>query len=105
MAYTSTTEHVPDPLPPLSTSAAGSKLPDLVPLAGIREQATLHFSPAFWGLLLPITVNERVSDIWRSYFTQALLPATGAVTAVAAPWVTRVSTVNSFEQTNASLFL
>ena len=28
---------------------------------------------AFWGLLLPVTVHGRVSDIWRAYLTQKLL--------------------------------
>lgn len=36
-------------------------------------------------MLLPVTVHERVSDIWRSYFTQALLPSVGAVVAFAQP--------------------
>ena len=43
-------------------------------LAPYNAQATLHFYEAFWGLYLPITVPGRVSDIWRSYFTQALFP-------------------------------
>lgn len=55
-----------------------------------KRQATLHFPPAYWGMLLPVTVHGRVSDIWRSYFTQALLPSTGAVTAFAPPWVEQV---------------
>ncbi|CAB9496050.1 Protein of unknown function, DUF288 [Seminavis robusta] len=38
-----------------------------------NAQATLHFPVAFWGLYLPITVNGRVSDIWRSYIVQRLL--------------------------------
>ena len=37
-----------------------------------NAQATLHFKPGFWALLLPITVHGRVSDIWRSYFAQRL---------------------------------
>ena len=37
-----------------------------------NAQATLHFSSSFFGLLLPVAVNSRVSDIWRSYFTQRL---------------------------------
>ena len=37
-----------------------------------NAQATLHFSSGFFGLFLPVTVNSRVSDIWRSYFTQRL---------------------------------
>ena len=35
-----------------------------------NAQASLHFYDAFWGLYLPVTVAGRVSDIWRSYFTQ-----------------------------------
>lgn len=52
-----------------------------------NAQATLHFPPAFWGMLLPVTVHGRVSDIWRSYFTQTLLPSTGSVVAFAKSWV------------------
>jgi hypothetical protein len=54
-----------------------------------NAQATLHFYRAFWGLLLPITVHGRVSDIWRSYFVQRLFWETGDVLAFAAPWVTQ----------------
>ncbi|CAM9705879.1 unnamed protein product [Ectocarpus sp. 4 AP-2014] len=54
-----------------------------------NAKATLHFPVAFWGMLLPVTVHERVSDIWRSYFTQTLLPSAGAVVGFAPPWVTR----------------
>ncbi|CAN0517825.1 unnamed protein product, partial [Laminaria digitata] len=35
-------------------------------------------------------VHGRVSDIWRSYFTQALLPLTGALVAFAPAWVEQV---------------
>jgi len=42
-------------------------------MAPYNAQATLHLSPSFLGLLLPITVKGRVSDIWRSYFTQRTL--------------------------------
>ena len=49
--------------------------PLLVPkqvLTPYNAQATLHFKKSFWGLLLPCTVHGRVSDIWRSYFSQRL---------------------------------
>ena len=49
--------------------------PLLVPrrvLTPYNAQATLHFKKSFWGLLLPITVHGRVSDIWRSYFAQRI---------------------------------
>lgn len=38
-----------------------------------NAQSTLFNYNAFWGLLLPMTVHGRVSDIWRSYFTQRIL--------------------------------
>ena len=38
-----------------------------------NAQATLWKEKAFWGLLLPITVHGRVSDIWRSYMTQTII--------------------------------
>jgi len=37
-----------------------------------NAQATLWKRQAFWGLLLPITVHGRVSDIWRSYVVQTI---------------------------------
>ncbi|CAF4401981.1 unnamed protein product [Rotaria sp. Silwood2] len=33
-------------------------------------KATLHLHPALWALLLPVTVDRRVSDIWRSCIMQ-----------------------------------
>lgn len=38
-----------------------------------NSQNTLIHKNAFWALLLPITVPFRVTDIWRSYWTQRLL--------------------------------
>ena len=40
--------------------------------APYNAQATLHTYAAFWALLLPASVNGRVSDIWRGYFAQRL---------------------------------
>ena len=37
-----------------------------------NAQATMFFQSGFWSLFLPVTVAGRVSDIWRSYFSQAL---------------------------------
>ena len=37
-----------------------------------NAQATLHFLSSFFGLFLPVTVNSRVSDIWRGYLAQRL---------------------------------
>jgi STELLO glycosyltransferases len=41
--------------------------------APFNAQATLWLQKSFWGLMLPITVHGRVSDIWRSYIVQRLL--------------------------------
>jgi len=48
-----------------------------------NAQATVHLYDAFWGLLLPVTVHGRVSDIWRAYLTQKLLWDVGQVVAFA----------------------
>lgn len=52
-----------------------------------NAQATVHLREAFWGLLLPVTVHGRVSDIWRAYLTQKLLWDIGQVVAFAPPHV------------------
>ena len=36
-------------------------------------QNTLHLYDSFWGLVLPPSGTLRVTDIWRSFFTQRLL--------------------------------
>ena len=46
-------------------------------LTPYNAQATLHMKVGFFALLLPIAVDERVSDIWRSYFAQRLFWDTG----------------------------
>ena len=46
-------------------------------LTPYNAQATLHLKAGFFALLLPITVDSRVSDIWRSYFAQRLFWDTG----------------------------
>ncbi len=40
--------------------------------APYNAQATAHLYEAFWGLLLPKTLSQPVSDIWRSYIAQSL---------------------------------
>merc|ERR1719449_503298 len=40
--------------------------------APYNAQATVHLYDAFWALLLPVTVNGRVSDIWRAYLSSKL---------------------------------
>lgn len=38
-----------------------------------NSQNTLFHKTAFWGLLLPTTVTDRATDIFRSYWTQRLM--------------------------------
>jgi len=54
-----------------------------------NAQAVLFRSPAFWGMMLPITVSPRVSDIWRSYITMCLMWKIGYYVAFTAPMVTQ----------------
>ncbi len=41
--------------------------------APFNAQATLWMQNTFWGLLLPISVHGRVTDIWRSYIAERLM--------------------------------
>ncbi|CAJ1408489.1 unnamed protein product [Effrenium voratum] len=52
-----------------------------------NAQATVHLYESFWGLLLPVTVHGRVSDIWRAYLTQKLLWDVGQVVSFVPPHV------------------
>ena len=54
-----------------------------------NAQATLHTKPAFWATLLPFTVPGRVSDIWRSYFSEALFREIGLQVVFAPPRVSQ----------------
>jgi hypothetical protein len=58
------------------SSKAILKIPQNI-VTPYNAQATLHFYDAFWALYLPVTVAGRVSDIWRSYFTQSLFSSLG----------------------------
>eukprot|EP00906_Rhabdomonas_costata_P020517 RCo029880 len=63
-----------------------------------NAQATLHFYEALWGMLLPITVHGRVSDIWRSYVVQRLLWDIGDGSGVVfrPPWVTQIRNAHNY---------
>ena len=73
-------------LPPKSSSG----------MAPYNAQATLHFHKAFWGMLLPVTVHGRVSDIWRSYFAQALFAEVELAVAFASPWVNQYRNAHNY---------
>jgi hypothetical protein len=51
-------------------------LPLLMPshvYAPFNSLATLHSYSALWSILLPTTVHDKISDIWRGYVAQRLL--------------------------------
>jgi len=71
---------LPDGLPKDMAIPPGVLLP-------YNAQATAHLYDAFWGLLLPVTVHGRVSDIWRAYLTQKLLWDIGQVVSFSPAYV------------------
>lgn len=54
-----------------------------------NTQNTLFYYDAFWGLLVPISVSFRVSDIWRGYWMQRLLWDLGGHLCFIAPTATQ----------------
>jgi len=58
-------------------------------LSPYNAMSTLVTKPAFWSLLLPISVHSSVSDIWRSYIAQRLLWDAGLQIAFTPPLVDR----------------
>lgn len=75
------------------------QLPVMVP-KGVRTpfnaQACLWTQNSFWGMLLPITVHGRVSDIWRSYFAQRLMDDIGQVVVFQPPAVIQERNAHSY---------
>eukprot|EP01065_Artemidia_motanka_P022898 TRINITY_DN2715_c0_g1_i13.p1 TRINITY_DN2715_c0_g1~~TRINITY_DN2715_c0_g1_i13.p1 ORF type:complete len:506 (+),score=117.52 TRINITY_DN2715_c0_g1_i13:63-1580(+) len=65
-------------------------------MAPYNAQACLFRTDALWSLLLPVTVHGRVSDIWRSYFTQRILWWAGLRIAFAAPFVTQYRNAHNY---------
>merc|ERR1712126_189026 len=61
-----------------------------------NAQATIHSKEAFFGLILPISVHGRVSDIWRSYFTQRLMWLAGASLAFMPPLVKQERNIHDY---------
>ncbi|KAL3848583.1 hypothetical protein ACJMK2_019433 [Sinanodonta woodiana] len=74
-----------------------SHLPVVLPAgvyAPFNAQATLWMEPAFKYLALPISVHGRVSDIWRSYFTEFFLYRENMRLAFVPPYVTQYRNVH-----------
>jgi len=71
-----------------------------------NNQATLHMYASFFGLHLPITINEYLADIWRGYFTQGLLWKLGITVAIQKPFTVRkqkfVEKMDSLSEYNAN---
>eukprot|EP00941_MAST-03F_sp_MAST-3F-sp1_P004448 g4448.t1 len=65
-------------------------------LSPFNAQATIFKRSAFWGLLLPVSVTGRVSDIWRAYSTTRLLWDVGQQIAFASPWVQQCRTPHNY---------
>jgi STELLO glycosyltransferases len=80
------------PLPMTFDQDTATSAPLIVPshtFAPYNAQATIHTTQAHWALLLPITVPGRVSDIWRSYFAQAIFRHLNLQIAFVPPRVTQ----------------
>ncbi|XP_060071688.1 uncharacterized protein LOC132551553 [Ylistrum balloti] len=74
--------------------------------APFNAQATLWLPPAFPYLALPISVNGRVSDIWRSYIAQFFLHRKDIRLAFSPPYVTQERNAhNILKDFNAELDL
>ena len=65
-------------------------------MAPFNAQALLVARAAFWGLLLPVSVNGRVSDIWRSYSWQRLMWNAELGLAFSSPLIKQVRNVHSY---------
>ena len=60
-----------------------------------NAQATLHYS--LWGMLLPVSVHGRVSDIWRSYIMQRLMHDVGQVVGYISPFVKQERNAHNYQ--------
>jgi hypothetical protein len=84
---------------PFTFDSSPKALKLLVPMdsyAPYNAQATTHMYDAFWGLLLPHTVPGRVTDIWRSYFTQRIMHDLNLALVYAPPLVTHTRTPHNY---------
>ncbi len=77
-------------LPVTFAGAAKEDLPVLVPphtMSPMNAQASLFSPMGMWSMFLPTTVHGRVSDIWRSYFAQAVGQYCGMLVTFVGPHV------------------
>ena len=64
--------------------------------APYNAQATLHTEAALWGMLLPVSVHGRVSDILRSYIAQTLMRQYGLAVVFTRPIVNQERSPHNF---------
>ncbi|KAI5070129.1 hypothetical protein GOP47_0014472 [Adiantum capillus-veneris] len=57
---------------------------------------TLFHTPAFWALMLPVSVNPQVSDVFRGFWAQKLLWEIGGYLAVYPPSIHRTDAKKAF---------
>ena len=58
-----------------------------------------------WSLLLPVSVHERVSDIWRSYIMQRLMHDVDQSVGYVSPFVERSTSVGNYQGKYVYIFL
>ena len=61
-----------------------------------NAQNTVFTHAGLWATVLPQTVEFRVCDIWRAYFTQRLLWGTGAQLVFVAPYVYQLRNAHAY---------
>eukprot|EP00249_Psilotum_nudum_P009356 c21875_g2_i1 orf=197-2620(+) len=64
-------------------------------MAPVNNLNTLFHSPAFWALMLPVSVSAKASDIIRGYWAQRLLWEIGGYTVIYPPTVHRMDSMES----------
>ncbi|XP_031477051.1 probable glycosyltransferase STELLO2 [Nymphaea colorata] len=65
-------------------------------MAPVNSFNTLFLGPAFWGLMLPVSISSMASDVIRGYWAQRILWEMGGFLAVYPPTVHRVDRAESY---------
>ena len=85
----------PSPLVFIGPQKIGTVIPK-GSLTPFNAQAVIFRYDSFWGILLPATVHGRVSDIWRSYFTERILWELDLRLMFTGPFVSQYRNAHSF---------
>ena len=62
----------------------------------LNAQCTVTHYPSIFGLYLPINLNGRVSDIWRSYYIQGLHKGLGLHVAFTKAHITQIRNAHDY---------